>query len=91
MWSTSTRNFEIVHCKLCKTYVKRNLNTASTRTSCVPEWSSIITVYITYKKASEQRYLKNLMPISSDGSFVLKKKLTCEILTSGIFHTQYQL
>lgn len=55
-----TCNFEIVNCKLCKTYVKRNLNTASKQTSCVPEWSSTSTVYITYKKASKQWYLKKL-------------------------------
>jgi len=27
-----TCNFEITHCKLCITYVKRNLNTASQQT-----------------------------------------------------------
>lgn len=63
-----TCNFEIDHCKLCMTYVKRNLNTASKQTSCVPGWR--VTVYITYKKASKQWYLKNLLPVSSDGSFV---------------------
>jgi len=65
-----TCNFEIIHCKLCMTYVKCNLNNASKQTSCVPGLSITITVYITYKKASKQWCLKNLLPISSDGSFV---------------------
>jgi hypothetical protein len=53
-----TCNFEIIPCKLCMTYVKRNLNTASQQTSCVSGWSSTITVHKTHKKASQQYYLK---------------------------------
>lgn len=30
-----THNFEIIHCKLCMSYVKCNLNNASKQTSCV--------------------------------------------------------
>jgi len=41
-----TCNFEIIHCKLCMTYVKCNLNTASLQT-CAPGWSITIIVYIT--------------------------------------------
>jgi hypothetical protein len=55
------------------TYVKRNLNTASQQTR-VSGWSITITVYITYKKASKQWYLKNLLQITSGGSFSFIKE-----------------